>query len=59
MHADWERELSGIVDELFMEIHYGDKSMEMHGWRWNETREEANRVLQRLRDKGFYTHAWP
>jgi len=59
--AAWlkDNELPLIVDELFIEIHYQHPSM--HGFHWTKppAREEAVKMLQALRNHGFYTHAWP
>ena len=59
--AEWEEdaELSRIVDELFVEVHYGHATMAGFRWNYRKTREEANQLLQRLRERGYYVHAWP
>eukprot|EP00897_Mesotaenium_endlicherianum_P001904 jgi/Mesen1/1741/ME001390S00744 len=53
-------DMLGIVDELFVEVHYTHPSMEQHHWlRFKHSREQAAELLLRMRRKGFYVHAWP
>ncbi|CAI5968964.1 unnamed protein product [Closterium sp. NIES-65] len=54
--------LEGIVDELFVEVHYHHWTMFDFHWyqsRFNATRDEAAQLFNRLRSKGIYAHAWP
>jgi len=53
-----------VVDELFVELHYGDKSTAKFGAIWSPVRnraprEDATALLHRLRANGIYAHAWP
>jgi len=59
--AEWEKDpdLPRIVDELFIEVHYGHPSMRTFGWTYKQSRDEADQVLLRLRKKSYYVHAWP
>lgn len=54
-------EMVAIVDELFVEIHYDEKSMwDFHWARFApRTRKEAKLLLAKLRWKGIYAHFWP
>eukprot|EP00897_Mesotaenium_endlicherianum_P005260 jgi/Mesen1/4762/ME000242S03934 len=53
-------EMLGLIDELFVEIHYRHPSMTRFGWmKFKHTREEASQLLESLRDRGVYVHAWP
>eukprot|EP00246_Nothoceros_aenigmaticus_P009798 TRINITY_DN2567_c0_g2_i1.p2 TRINITY_DN2567_c0_g2~~TRINITY_DN2567_c0_g2_i1.p2 ORF type:complete len:352 (-),score=51.82 TRINITY_DN2567_c0_g2_i1:346-1401(-) len=54
-------EMVAIVDELFVEIHYDDKSMWDFHWRrfTPKTRIDAKKLLAELRWKGIYAHFWP
>lgn len=59
-----DSEMAAIVDELFVEIHYGDESMAAFwggpgGQFGAHTRWDALRLLAGLRAKGFFVHAWP
>lgn len=66
---EWLRdpEMSLIVDELFVEVHYRHPSMSPFGWDSltmpNGTaappRESALQLFVDLRKAGFYAHAWP
>jgi len=54
-------EMAEIIDELFVEIHYSDPSMNNFGW-YNfgeHTREDATHLLAGLRSKGYFVHPWP
>lgn len=48
-----------IVDELFVEIHYEDKSQAAWPTSKGPSRAAALRLLNDLRAKGFYAHYWP
>ena len=55
-----------LVDELFLEVHYGHPKMkQMFNWCWKPqfwcgyTLENATLMYQSLRDAGVYTHHWP
>lgn len=54
-------DMAGIVDELFVEVHYDHQSM--WGYHWARfaptTREEAKTLLAELRWHGFFAHPWP
>lgn len=56
-----DADMAGIVDEIFVEVHYDHPSM--RGYHWARfaptTREEALTLLAELRLHGFYAHAWP
>lgn len=53
-------EMPGIIDELFVEIHYKHPSMKGFGWMaFGHTREQATELLNSLRAAGFFTHSWP
>ena len=51
----------GLVDELFVEVHYHHPVMDRFGWKnFSHTLEDATRLLRHLRDDlGIYAHAWP
>lgn len=53
-------EMSEIIDELFVEIHYNHPSMAHYGWGvFPHTRDQATHLLAGLRSKGFFVHPWP
>lgn len=53
-------EMAGIVDELFVEVHYNDPTMAGFGWGgFPHTRDETAKLLNDLRAAGYYVHAWP
>ncbi|KAH7442080.1 hypothetical protein KP509_03G069400 [Ceratopteris richardii] len=54
-------DMSSIVDELFVEVHYDHPSMRGYHWaRFSPTtREQALTLLADLRFHGFFVHAWP
>eukprot|EP00475_Leptophrys_vorax_P013818 TRINITY_DN20181_c0_g1_i1.p1 TRINITY_DN20181_c0_g1~~TRINITY_DN20181_c0_g1_i1.p1 ORF type:complete len:201 (+),score=15.03 TRINITY_DN20181_c0_g1_i1:26-604(+) len=54
--------LERIIDELFVEVHYGHPSMFVFGWlpgKFSHTRIQAAQLFNRLRHAGFYAHPWP
>lgn len=60
--AAWKEadDMSQIVDELFVEMHYEHASLKgVYNWKSNHTREDAHALLEQLRYKGFFVHAWP
>ena len=59
---DWigDPEMSELVDELFVEVHYHHPSMAGFWWdQFNHTREEALQLFVDLRTAGFVAHPWP
>eukprot|EP01018_Ginkgo_biloba_P003542 Gb_26060 [translate_table: standard] len=54
-------EMPHIVDELFVEVHYGHPTMGIYGWENFApiTRDDASRLISDLRWHGFYAHFWP
>ncbi|KAG6553105.1 hypothetical protein Mapa_005443 [Marchantia paleacea] len=53
-------EMVGIVDEIFVEVHYNHSSMFSYNWnKFKHQRHEAKKLLADLRSKGYYIHFWP
>lgn len=54
-----DREMPYIVDDLFVEVHYKHKTMFKFHWKGGPPRNQAQRLFQELRKKGFFVHPWP
>lgn len=55
-----DSDMSEIIDELFVEIHYHHASMSAYHWdKFEHSREEATQLIAGLRSKGYFIHAWP
>lgn len=53
-------DMSKIIDELFVEIHYHHTSMSAYHWdKFEHSRKEATQLMASLRSKGYFIHAWP
>lgn len=57
---------AALIDELFLEVHYGHLAMRRafnwcRTWQFwcNYTLEDATNMYQTLRDAGIYAHHWP
>eukprot|EP00271_Cylindrocystis_brebissonii_P022849 TRINITY_DN895_c0_g1_i2.p1 TRINITY_DN895_c0_g1~~TRINITY_DN895_c0_g1_i2.p1 ORF type:complete len:369 (+),score=51.39 TRINITY_DN895_c0_g1_i2:204-1310(+) len=52
-------EMVGIVDEIFVEVHYKHPTMASHGWmKFPNERNAATQLLNLLRSQGFFVHYW-
>lgn len=60
---DWmeDPEMSDIVDEIFVEVHYKHSTMTQFYWDIfaPKTREDATTLFKDLRKHGFFVHSWP
>eukprot|EP00271_Cylindrocystis_brebissonii_P016621 TRINITY_DN405_c0_g1_i1.p1 TRINITY_DN405_c0_g1~~TRINITY_DN405_c0_g1_i1.p1 ORF type:complete len:410 (+),score=40.08 TRINITY_DN405_c0_g1_i1:142-1371(+) len=53
-------EMLGIVDEVFVEVHYQHPTMTNFNWmKFKHDRNEAAQLLNHLRSRGLFVHFWP
>ncbi|GAQ87076.1 hypothetical protein KFL_003290130 [Klebsormidium nitens] len=56
-----DSEALALIDELFVEVHYGDPALAQCGWNeyYPRTIDDAVELVRNLRKAGLRTHLWP